>query len=237
MKSLTELLAELEREAIKVGFRADLGMEPGLSDDELHALETRCQILLPYELRELYRWKSGLQRSVNMGAPESMLFHGGFHVASVQAAEKWYCGGSIAHHVKERLDGFEDDPQAVAWLTPRIPDLWTVFNDGCGSYLVADMSGGISAPCPVIEVYKEGYENSPVHPLLYQSLSNMVASTVECFKAGVYQIQGDDPERNYLDDDQDKAEEITARMNPDIAVWQRRVNEKKAWRERHGTAP
>lgn len=169
---LAELLDEWEHHWHRLGRPIAEHAQPGASDEEIAAAETRSGLTLPAEARAWFHWHNGdgklLWEVSDYAAP-------GLRLVSVAQAADLYTTRRANLPPREQLGGL--DPDIL------FPPQYFPLAEG-GGLLVVDTSGNPAEPAPVDLV--DPHHEHPSWPLdpIFPSVTDCVELIVRCFRDG-----------------------------------------------------
>jgi cell wall assembly regulator SMI1 len=123
---MRELLPELEAQWVRLGAAIAQRLRPGLSVEQLDAIEAELGFRVPHELRELWAWHDG---SEIVGTPDCTIGPGGFHfLTSTQTLQEYRFNREV--HPKGQYA--DEDPEMYwheGWLPFMVQDAQRVYID------------------------------------------------------------------------------------------------------------
>jgi len=171
--SMPILLARLETVLHEQAPGVLSSLQPGLTDQEISALETRGDFKLTEDLRAFYHWRNG---SPSFPRRDFIPIHRFVPL-----------GDAVAQRATMRQQTGESFMQRVAFTTlaGHRAGWLMVFEDGCGDGYFYDPDRRTTGGSFFYSFAEDGSY------LFFPSVRNFVAGMVECFETGAYRVKPD----------------------------------------------
>lgn len=180
--STANLLARLERwlEIHRPDYSADL--QPGASDADLDALETRFTVQLPEAFRALYRWRNGHQGETAVPGPDGHLVYRALPYNDSLVSNRMFMPLQEIAGVKQDLDemiGY--DIEEGRWRRTWIPFL----SNGGGDYMCVDLTDPNSEEYgQILQAWHD--DDGPTQE--HSSLQAWLEALVHSMEGGTYEL-------------------------------------------------
>jgi len=191
MSTTTDILEEIADEAKKLGIDVRRNTYPGATQEQLSGALKKLPFRVPLEVLELFTWRNGVRLT---GQPGEIRIFPRFVWRSVELSVKATLG----------LVSASNDPQ-VRWQRSWFALLTDLFGD----YYAVDADISPSSYGRIWSL-QDGTDPFPA----FWSFETMLVSTLECYKAGVFSLEG-----GLLVDDEAAAEPIYRRLNRGLSPY------------------
>lgn len=171
MQPLKEALDEILTKLVDLNRPLAHLLQEGLLTEAIYEQSKTLPVQFSQEIVELYSWRNGTK--IHEGNPLiDLYFFPGYYFLSLENACSDY-------------ESFRDSEliELGLWKLNWFP----LFTSGGGDYYVVDCPDDLAAAAPVISYIR----GEPEHEVIYTSLTSMMQTIAECYKAGVYQLVGE----------------------------------------------